>query len=312
MWDNVVSHLLKSSKNPLMASPQNKINQSKAAKRQIRICVASNAGGSGKTTTAVHLAYAIAHRGYRVTIIELDISSSLSTFTGLPMNPEPAESIATVFHPDFAGDYPLKPIWAERIDSINAIQGGEAVERVIREIPLNSRGHYLLQDRLEDYPIASDVILFDTPATLEPMGVVALAASTHVLSPIKPENKDAEGFAGFIRWYFRQLSELRLRPKPEILGFVPNRVDWAETAMHRNFLGLNKQGKLRIDIDLSNTLPVLIEEMGIHCFPAIRQSNYYLNASLERLPLQLYRPGCDAAKDFDPITNKIVELLTKD
>ena len=290
---------------------QPKSSQSRVAKRQIRICIASNAGGSGKTTAAVHLAYAIAHRGFKVTIIELDISSSLSTFTGLPMNPDPQDSIATVFEPDFAGNYPLKPVWAEKTDKITAIQGGEAIERVIREIPLNPRGHYLLQDRLEDYPLAADVILFDTPATLEPMGVVALAASTHVLSPIKPENKDAEGFAGFIRWYFRQLSELRLRPKPEILGFVPNRVDWAETSMHRNFLGLNKQGKLRTDIDLSDTLPVLIEEMGIHCFPAIRQSNYYLNASLERLPLQLYRPGCDAARDFDPITDKIVELLTE-
>jgi chromosome partitioning protein len=281
------------------------------AKRQIRICIASNAGGSGKTTAAVHLAYAIAHRGFRVTIIELDISSSLSTFTGLPMNPESQESLSAVFEVDFDGNYPLKPVWAEKIDGINAIQGGETVERVIREIPLNPRGHYLLQDRLEDYPIDTDVILFDTPATLEPMGVVALAASTHVLSPIKPENKDAEGFAGFIRWYFRQLSELRLRPKPEILGFVPNRVNWAETAMHRNFLGLNKQGKLRTDIDLNDTLPVLIKEMGIHCFPAIRQSNYYLNASLERLPLQLYRPNCDAANDFNPITDKIIELLTE-
>lgn len=295
-----------------MTLPKRKSSHDRVAKRQIRICIASNAGGSGKTTTAIHIAFAVAQRGFKVTIVELDISSSLSTFTGLPMNPAPQDSIAAVFDPAFNGSYPLKPIWAEKIERIDAIQGGEAVERIIREIPLNSRGHYLLQDRLEDYPLTSDLILFDTPATLEPMGVVALAASTHVLSPIKPENKDAEGFAGFVRWYFRQLSELRLRPKPQILGFVPTRVDWAETAMHRNFLGLNKQGKLRTDIDLGDTLPVLIEEMGIHCFPAIRQSNYYLNASLERLPLQLYRPGCDAAKDFDPITDKIVELLTED
>jgi chromosome partitioning protein len=201
-----------------MTLPQ-KSSQSKVAKRQIRICIASNAGGSGKTTAAVHLAYAIAAKGFKVTIIELDISSSLSTFTGLSMNPEPQDSIAAVFEPDFAGSYPLKQVWAEKNDKITAIQGGEAIERVIREIPLNPRGHYLLQDRLEDYPLAADVILFDTPATLEPM--------------------------------------------------------------------------------------------GIHCFPAIRQSNYYLNASLERLPLQLYRPGCDAIKDFDPITAKIVELLTE-
>jgi chromosome partitioning protein len=289
-----------------------KSSRSPTAKRQIRICIASNAGGSGKTTTAVHLAYAIAREGFTATIVELDISSSLSSFTGLPMNPDPPDSIAAVFEPDFDGKYPLRSVWADRTDKITAIQGGEAIERVIREIPLNPRGHYLLKDRFEDYPLQADVILFDTPATLEPMGVVALAACTHVLSPIKPENKDAEGFAGFVRWYYRQLSELRLRPKPEILGFVPNRVDWTDTAMHRNLLGLDKQGKLRQDIDLGDTLPVLIEEMGINCFPAVRQSNYYLNASLERLPLQVYRPGCEAIKDFDPITTKIVELLTRD
>ena len=97
---------------------QPRSSQSKVAKRQIRICIASNAGGSGKTTAAVHLAYAIAHKGFKATIIELDISSSLSTFTGLPMNPDPQDSIATVFEPDFAGNYPLKPVWAEKLTKL--------------------------------------------------------------------------------------------------------------------------------------------------------------------------------------------------
>jgi chromosome partitioning protein len=285
--------------------------QPKSARRQIRICIASNAGGSGKTTTAVHLAYAIAKQGYKVTIIELDISGSLSTFTGLPMHPAPEDSVAVVFDSEFNGDYPLQPVWSDRVDSVMAMQGGEAIEAVIRSIPLLPRGHYTLLDRLEDFPLEADVVIIDTPATLEPMGVVALAACTHILSPIKPENKDAEGFAGFVRWYYRQVTELRLRPKPEFLGFVPNRVDWAETAMHRNFLGLDRQGRLRQDIDLSDTLPALIEEMGIHCFTPVRQSNFYLNASLERLPLQAYRPGCDAAKDFDPIIEQIIQRLTE-
>jgi len=35
----------------------------KAAQRQIRLAILSNAGGSGKTTAAVHLAYVIGVRG---------------------------------------------------------------------------------------------------------------------------------------------------------------------------------------------------------------------------------------------------------
>lgn len=56
----------------------------KPAKTQIRLAIVSNAGGSGKTTVASHLAYAIGARGYKVVLIELDQNGSLAVFGGLP------------------------------------------------------------------------------------------------------------------------------------------------------------------------------------------------------------------------------------
>ncbi|MBW4458233.1 MAG: ParA family protein [Nostoc indistinguendum CM1-VF10] len=51
---------------------------------QVRLALLSNAGGSGKTTLAVHLAYLLANEGFRVALIDLDPQGSVSLFCGLP------------------------------------------------------------------------------------------------------------------------------------------------------------------------------------------------------------------------------------
>jgi chromosome partitioning protein len=279
----------------------------KEKKKQIRICVASNAGGSGKTTSSVHLAYGLAKQGYKVTIIELDVSGSLMTFTGLD-EPNPDHSLATVFQPEFTGEYPLIPIWQEYLDGVTVIQGGEPVQKAIREINRSDRGVYILKDRLDDFPLDADVVILDTPASLETMAPIGLAASTHVLSPIKPETKDVEGFAGFIKWYNQQIRNLRLQPKPEFIGFLPMRVR-LDMAMHRNILGLDNKGKARTDLDRAETLPGVIEGMGIQCFPYVKESSFYINASFSRLPVGLYRPKADAVQDFDAVIASVIKEM---
>lgn len=281
----------------------------KTVNKQIRLAIASNAGGSGKTTMAIHIAYVVASIGYKVVIVELDQSGSMRIFAGLK-SAVFEESAAAVLSKNFQGNYPLVPLWSNYVSNVEAIQGGEALEQSTSEIYLNARRYYLLRDRLEDYPMDADLIIFDTPASLEPMGLIALAASTHILIPIKPEYKDTGGFAKFLKWYYDKIDELRLKPKPEILGFVPTRVE-LNKATHRNILGLDEKGLLKKGTDLSETLPVLIEEMGIECFPYIKESNFYLSASGAGLPVHLYRPSSEACKRFAPIVDKLVKLMTE-
>ncbi|PSB24090.1 ParA family protein [Stenomitos frigidus] len=282
----------------------------KAVKRQIRLAILSNAGGSGKTTAAVHLAYVIGVKGYKVTLVELDSNGSIQTFAGLP--PAKAESsLAVVLKKGFDGNYPLIPLWSEHVSSIWAIQGGAPLRESVVEINNSERKSQTLRDRLEDYPLESDLIIFDTPASLDTMGLLALAACTHLLAPIKPEYKDTGSFVDLLNWYNEKIRELRLKPRPEILGFVPSRVDIGEEAIHRNLLGLTKQGKPNKKIPPEETLPFQIEQMGIHCFPLIRESSYYLWASGAGLPLHLYRPGCPFIEDFQPLVNAVEKLMTE-
>jgi chromosome partitioning protein len=282
----------------------------KAARQQIRLAILSNAGGSGKTTAAVHLAYLIGKKGYRVTLIELDSNGSIQTFAGLaPATSE--KSLSTVLKRNFDGNYPLIPLWTDHLSTVWALQGGAPLRESVVEINNSERKSQTLRDRLEDYPLESDLIIFDTPASLDTMGLLALAACTHLLAPIKPEYKDTGSFVDLLNWYNEKIRELRLKPRPEILGFVPSRVDIAEEAIHRNLLGLTKQGKPNQKIPPEETLPFQIEQMGIRCFPLIRESSYYLWASGAGLPLHLYRPGCAFVDDFEPLAAAVEKLITE-
>ena len=278
--------------------------------RQARIAIASNAGGSGKTTMTIHLAYGLGIKGYTVTIVELDHNGSLCTLAGLnPASPE--QSVAAVFKKGFKGKYPLVPVWADYLSTVNALQGGKPLEESINDIYNSARKYQILQDALEDFPLKSDVILFDTPASLEPMGPVALAACTHVLAPIKPEYKDTGSFADLLDWYYEKVRELRLKPQPKLLGFAPSRVA-VDKAVHRNILGIPRKGEVGLKVPEEETLPYQIRQLGVQYFQPIRECDYYLWASGVGLPLQLYRPGCTFSQDFDPIIDCIVNLITKE
>lgn len=280
------------------------------AQRQIRLAIASNAGGSGKTTMAIHLAYGVAAKGYKVALIELDHNGSLEVLAGLPSVESADQSLAAVLRKDFKGGYPLVSLWGDHVSTAVAIQGGEPLEEAISELYGSSRRYYTLSDRLEDHPLDADLIIFDTPASLEPMGLLALAASTHLIAAIKPEYKDTGALAGLFNWYYEKVDELRLKPRPVFLGFVPSRVDLSE-GIHRNLLGLTQKGVVNTKLDPTETLPYQIQQLGVHCFPHIRESSYYLWASGVGLPLNLYRPGFSFYQDYDPITDKLIRLIVE-
>lgn len=261
---------------------------------QIRLTVLSNAGGSGKTTLSVHLAYELASKGYKVALMDLDPQGSLTLFCGLDF-PEPEHTLAAVLKEDFAGSWPLTPCWTDYTDSVAVCQGGMVLTETADELVLHKRGAYLLADRLYDFPLDHDLIIFDCPATLGPLSLMALAACTHLLVPVQLEPKSVQGAAHLLEWYYFNTRHLRLRPEPEILGFVPNQYD-GRRAAHRQIL---------------EALPAQLEQMEIAAFPPIRDSAEFVNASGQGLPLHLYRSTHAAKKDFKQLGNHLAKLMGK-
>ncbi|WP_017654906.1 ParA family protein [Fortiea contorta] len=259
---------------------------------QIRLAVISNAGGSGKTTLSVHLAYELAKRKYNVALFDLDPQGSLTLFCGLNL-PEPEQTLAAALKGDFDGSWPFIPCWSEHTNKVVICQGGMVLTQTADELVLHKRGAYLLGDRLTDYPLEHDLIIFDCPATLGPLPLMALAASTHIIIPVQLEPKSIQGAAHLLEWYYYHCKHLRLKPQPEILGFVPNQFD-SRRAAHRQML---------------SALPSQLEQMDIRAFPAIRDSAEFVNASGQGLPVHLYRPSHPAKDDFKEIAEQLQALI---
>ncbi len=264
--------------------------------KQIRIVMLSNAGGCGKSTIAVNLAYKLAQHKYRVTLMDLDPQGSLSLFCGSQRPEKIEETISGVLMRSIGKPWHLDPVWSEATQGkVNLVQSSslEDMLATISDLEKSDRGVYTLADALEDNPLDQEVIIFDCPTTLDILSRCALAASTHILIPVQLEYKSMDGATNLIAWLFDAFDKLRLRPAPEFLGIVPNQFD-KQIAVHRQF---------------KEAIAGAFADENIKDYPAIRKSNEFKNATASGLPLGLYRPAHKANTDFNPIVKDILKVL---
>lgn len=269
------------------------------AQTQMLLGIMSNSGGVGKTTIAAHLAYPLALKGYKILVIELDQQDSLRLWTGLGIA-DPEYSAAKIFQPNFQGEYPIIPIWQEHTKNAFMIQGGAALRETPREIENYKRRYYILKDRLKKFPLDFDVILIDTPGGLEPFGTVILPAITHLLVVVEPDFKATTSGGLFLEWFYTNAIDLDLDPPPQLLGFLPN-TRQPEIAAHSKILDKNNP----------TALPSILKEHETQCFPQIKFSAEFVNASDPNIgmPVHAYRPKTPALKGFEPVIKAIQEQL---
>lgn len=256
----------------------------------IVLSILANAGGVGKTTLGVHIAYEMSRRNFSVALLDLDPQRSLNVFCGLPMS-ESENTITRVFSKDFQGNYPLVSCWGN--SKVEVCQGHPRLSEVANELVIRKRGEYVLADRLKSYPLPHDLTILDCPATLGMLNVNALAASDYILVPVQLEMKSIAGAAELVEWCITTADELHLNPRPPILGFVPSMYD-ERRAIHKSYL---------------QQLPAIAETLKIKVYPKIRDSSEFKNASANGLPLQKYRPAHQACNDFKAIANDLSNLI---
>jgi len=268
---------------------------------QVRIALMSNAGGSGKTTLAVNVGYELFSAGYSVALFGLDPNASLKTFVGLGgENPPPDRKIDCILEDTFDGAWPLYNCWDN--EGIQVLLGDESLSELIERLSTADRKTEILRDRLEDYPLPHDYLIFDCPGTIDLAHKMALTAANFILIPIQPDSKDMMSAATLLGWVMEKSDKLRLRPAPNILGVVPNRVQ--NRALHRDNLGLTDKPA---DGDDFPTLPDLLHQVGVHCFNYIKDSAEISNAAAAGMPLRAYRPGHKANQNFQEIARALID-----
>lgn len=149
------------------------------------LAICNHKGGTGKTTTAIHLAAALGLSGHRTLIVDLDPQSFLTRMLGVP-DPDDTASSLMLFD-----QKRLKEVPKLDMKGFDLLPSSLGLTRAMRK--LNRPTDVLwLKESLEGTD-EYDFILFDTAAAVTVYSLNALVAADFVLIPVTPEYQPVIG-----------------------------------------------------------------------------------------------------------------------
>ena len=181
------------------------------------IAVANQKGGAGKTTTAIHLAVAIAEMGYHVLLLDLDPQGHVAEGFGIT-----AESLGHELSDVLAGEKRITDIIIPRVRP-NLDLAPSNIRLSDMELTLvNMRfREYKIKRTLEPVVKRYDYIFLDCPPNLGLLTVNALIAANRVLIPMTSEYLAMLGVSLLLKTVTAIKGEAN--PELDILGILHTR-----------------------------------------------------------------------------------------
>jgi chromosome partitioning protein len=249
----------------------------------VKLVITNRKGGTGKTTVSVNLAAELAAQGKRVLLIDLDSQNHCAVGLGLA-SIRNAPTTHDIFR-DVNGKL-IPAIESTVYPNLSLAQANPLFEHGSGLRDENLLAQAILEEQLDD---KFDVIIIDTPPSLDILLLNALNAANLVLVPYVPHPLSFEGVRQLMRVLFKVISGPN--PKLKIAGLLPimglNRVRQHQ-AVNNNVSG--QYGSFRV-------------------MQGIRSDIKLAEAFAAGKPVRYSAPKSRGAEDFVVLANTIGQMI---
>jgi chromosome partitioning protein len=248
----------------------------------IVLAVVNQKGGTSKTTTTVNLAAALAERGERVLVIDLDPQATGSAWLGHPNGGRGLADLLTEGSGTLAAlAYPSSASGVDVVPSSSTLAG---VERY-HAMSGTPGAEYVLRDALQSLPARYGWIFIDCPPSLGLLVVSALAAARGVLVPVETSVLAYTAVGQLLRTV--DAVKTRLNPELMITGMVACRVSRTRHAQ--------------------DVIELLRKHFGSQVFTTqVRETVRLREAAARELPITQYAPNSIGAEDYRSLAIEVM------
>ena len=177
------------------------------------IAVMNQKGGVGKTTTSVNLAAALARRGKRVLLIDMDPQAHASLHFGMEISAE-THSIYDVL----TGDDTLETVKQKAAENLWVVPSHLDLAGAEVELAGAVGRDFILRDKLPADPQMYDYLIIDCPPSLGVLTINALTAVREIIIPLQPHFLALHGLSKLLQTV--KLVSQRLNRELRLTGIV--------------------------------------------------------------------------------------------
>lgn len=247
------------------------------------MAIANQKGGVGKTTTTINLAAALAEKGKRVLIIDMDPQGNTSSGLGIDKD-ELEMTVYQLMIGNNSFDECVQKDIFENLDVLAANVNLAGIE--IETMDMEDRS-YILSNIINKIRDQYDFIIIDCPPSLNSLTINAMTTADSVLVPIQCEYYALEGLSQLI--YTINLVKDRLNPRLCINGVV--------FTMYDGRTNLSMQVIENVRNNLNQTIYNTIIPRGVRL----------AEAPSHGLPITKYDSRSTGAKAYLALADEVIE-----
>lgn len=260
----------------------------------VKISVANQKGGVGKTTTTINLADALKHYGYRVLVIDLDPQCNTTDTYGAQV-----DDVNTIY--DVLDNACKTKEAVQKMALGDIIPGDKLLADNLDHFNSKLSRELLLKKKLKEVDSDYDFIIIDTPPTLGLYMINALSASDGCVIPLQAERYSIKGL-GELFSTIDKIREAGVNDNLTVYGTLITRYD-ARNELDRS---------LRLD------LPDTADELGFKTFDTcirvcqdVKKAQNLVFEEGEEINRSLYEhfASCNASEDYVKFTKELLEVV---